>query len=92
MADGVVVVEGTVAQIVGDARVAVVEAGRWAAAFDAVERAGMRVALVGTSLRVPGVSAPEVRDALRDVPANVDEAPATLEERFLELTRSRERI
>jgi ABC-2 type transport system ATP-binding protein/ribosome-dependent ATPase len=92
MADGVVVVEGTVAQIVGDARVAVVEAGRWAAAFDAVERAGMRVALVGTSLRVPGVSAAEVRDALRDVPANVDEAPATLEERFLELTRSRERI
>ncbi len=88
MADGRVVAEGTVEEIVGDARVAVVEAKEWARAFDAIERSGLFAALVGTTLRVPSASVSDVRRALGDVAANVMEAPATLEERFLELSRS----
>jgi ABC-2 type transport system ATP-binding protein len=88
MADGVVVAEGTVSEIVGNTRVVAVEAADWASAFEVLERRGVRVALVGRRLRAPGVEEPDVRRALGDTPANVHEAPATLEERFLELTRS----
>ena len=86
MADGRVVAEGTAGQIVGDARVTVVETGSWAAAFDALEAAGLPAALVGRSLRVPGAGPAEVRRALGPVEASVTGAPATLEERFFELT------
>ena len=41
MADGRVVAEGTAGQIIGDARVSVVETGSWAAAFAALEAAGL---------------------------------------------------
>ena len=86
MADGRIVAEGTVAQIVGDTRVAVVRTDAWERAFEALEAHGMSAALVGRTLRVPGVEVPEVTRALGDVPAEVDEAGATLEERFLQLT------
>ena len=56
MAAGRVVAAGTAAQITGDARVSVVETGRWAAAFAALEAAGLAVALAGRALRVPGAS------------------------------------
>jgi ABC-2 type transport system ATP-binding protein/ribosome-dependent ATPase len=85
MADGRVVAEGTVAEIVGAARVVVIETDAWATAFEAVEAAGLAAALVGRSLRVPGTEPGLVRSALGDLPARVREAPATLEERFLEL-------
>ena len=77
MADGRVVAEGTAGQIIGDARVSVVETGSWAAAFAALEAAG---------LPVPGADPADVRRALRPVEASVTAAPATLEERFFELT------
>jgi ABC-2 type transport system ATP-binding protein len=86
MADGRVVAEGTVEQIVGDTRVAVVQTDAWARAFEALEARGMSAALVGRTLRVPGVDPAEVARALGDVPAEVGEAGATLEERFLQLT------
>jgi ABC-type multidrug transport system ATPase subunit len=86
MADGRVVAEGTSAQITGDARVSVVESGSWAAAFGALEAAGLPVALVGRTLRVPGAAPADVRRALGGVQATVSECPATLEERFFELT------
>ena len=86
MADGRVVAEGTMAEIVGDARVAVIETEQWERAFGAIEHAGMSAALVGRTLRVPGASPSEVERALAGVPARVTEARATLEERFLELT------
>lgn len=85
MADGRVVAAGTIAEIVGDARVAVVETDQWERAFTALERADFVAALVGRTLRVPGASTEAVKRALGDVPARVDEAAATLEERFLEL-------
>jgi len=86
MADGRLVAEGTAGQIIGDARVSVVETGSWAAAFDALEAAGLPATLVGRTLRVPGADPADVRRALGPVGASVTVAPATLEERFFELT------
>jgi ABC-2 type transport system ATP-binding protein/ribosome-dependent ATPase len=86
MADGRVVAEGTSGQIVGDARVSVVETGSWAQAFAALEAAGLPATLVGRTLRVPGANPADVRRALGPVEASVTGAPATLEERFFELT------
>ena len=88
MAAGRVVARGTAREITGDARISVVEAESWAAAFGALEAAGLPVALVGRTLRVPGAPPDVVRRALGDVPAAVASAPATLEERFFELTLS----
>ncbi len=88
MAAGRVVARGTAREIAGDARVSVVEAGSWAAAFGALEAAGLPVALVGRTLRVPGAPPDAVRRALGDLPATVTSAPATLEERFFQLTLS----
>ena len=88
MADGRVVAEGTVAEIVGDARVTVVQAASWARAFGALEESGFQVSLAGRTLRVPGAPPEEVRRALGDgAAAQVFAAPATLDERFFELTR-----
>ena len=86
MADGSVVAEGSVAEIVGGRQVVAVEAENWQAAFTALEVAGLQVALAGRGLRVPGAGAEEVRRALGRLPASVREVPATLEERFFELT------
>jgi ABC-2 type transport system ATP-binding protein len=89
MADGRVVAEGTLPKIVGDARVVVVETPDWADAFERLEAAGLQAALVGRTLRILGVGPREVRGALGDLEARLSEAPATLEERFLELTLGR---
>jgi ABC-2 type transport system ATP-binding protein len=90
MADGRVVAEGTVAEIIGDASVTVVQAGSWADAFGALEESGLAVSLAGRTLRVPGVPPEAVRRALgnraaADGGTRVFAAPATLEERFFEL-------
>jgi len=110
MADGRVVAEGTVPEIIGDARVTVVQAPSWASAFGALEESGIPVSLAGRALRVPGAPPEVVRRALergqaagtvRDTAAGgtaagiiaagdpgtrVFAAPATLEERFFQLT------
>ena len=86
MAEGRVVAEGTASQIIGSARVTMVEAADWAAAFGALEADGLAVALVGTTLRVPGADPARVRQALAGLPAQVTDGPATLDERFFELT------
>ncbi len=85
MADGRVVAEGTAAEITGDTRVSVVQADDWAAAFGALEAAGLPAALAGRTLRVPGASPVRVTRALGPLAARVSEAPATLEERFFQL-------
>jgi ABC-type multidrug transport system ATPase subunit len=87
MADGQVVAEGTAAEIIGSARVTVVRARSWAEAFNALEEAGLPTALAGRSLRVPGVLPAEVEAALGGIDAELDEAPATLEERFFQLAQ-----
>jgi ABC-2 type transport system ATP-binding protein len=86
MADGRVVAEGTAAEITGGTRVSVVEAESWAAALHALEAAGLPAALAGRTLRVPGAVPAEVARALGPLAARVSEAPATLEERFFQLT------
>jgi ABC-2 type transport system ATP-binding protein/ribosome-dependent ATPase len=85
MADGRVVAEGTAAAIIGDGRVSVVDSESWAAAFGALEAAGLPVALVGRTLRVPGAAPADVIAALGAIEARVTDAPATLEERFFQL-------
>ncbi len=86
MAEGRVVAEGSAGEIVGSARVTAVESASWAAAFGALEAAGLPVALVGRTLRVPGAVPADVRRALGPIEAEVTERPATLEERFFQLT------
>jgi ABC-type multidrug transport system ATPase subunit len=86
MANGLVVARGTAAEIVGGATVSVVSAPSWEPAFAALEAAGLPVALVGRTLRVPGAAPGQVRQALAGVPAEVAEQPATLEERFFQIT------
>jgi ABC-2 type transport system ATP-binding protein len=88
MAAGRVVAAGTVSEIVGHATVVLVDSDVWADAFAVIERAGLSAALVGRILRIPGVDRSDVEHALGDLPAKVTEAPATLEERFFELTSS----
>ncbi len=87
MAAGRVVATGTAAEIVGSERVTVVEAESWPAAFGVLESAGLQVALAGRGLRVPGAGPAEVRRALGDLAATVTQVPATLEERFFELSQ-----
>jgi ABC-type multidrug transport system ATPase subunit len=86
MTNGRVVAEGSVTEIVGDSRVTVVETTQWARAFTLIEKSGGAAALVGRTLRIPDRTPAEVSPLLDGLPANVREAPATLEERFLELT------
>jgi ABC-2 type transport system ATP-binding protein len=88
MAAGRVVARGTAPEITGDARVTVVDTPSWAPAFGALEAAGLPVALVGRTLRIPGAPPDAVRRALGYLPAAVRSAPATLEERFFQLTLS----
>ncbi len=85
MAGGRVVAEGTVPEIVGEARVTVVESDVWAEAFAAVEAAGLPAALAGRTIRVPGATPAEAERALGGLHARLTEAPATLEERFFQL-------
>ena len=91
MADGAVVATGTSEQIIGAAQATVVEAADWRAAFGDLELAGLPVALAGRTLRVPGATAEAVRQVLARRSADgaayrVYAAPATLEERFFDLT------
>ena len=69
MAEGRVVAEGSLAEI--------------------VEAAGLPAALGGRALRVPRASREAVERALGDLPVRLSAAPATLEERFLELALGR---
>ena len=91
MAQGRVVAAGSAAEIIGQSKVIVVQSDSWVSAFRALDAAGLPAALVGRSLRVPGASRAEVASALAGVPSRLTEAPATLEERFFELVRTRER-
>jgi ABC-2 type transport system ATP-binding protein len=87
MADGRVVADGTMADIVGSRATVRVAAGRWEDAFAALEDAGLAAALVGRTLRVPSAGREEVAAALRRgrVDAEVELVPATFDETFVAL-------
>jgi ABC-2 type transport system ATP-binding protein/ribosome-dependent ATPase len=86
MAAGRVVAEGTAGEL-SQGSTTVVRTDGWTAAFDALEAAGFTVAVVGTSLRLPGADPAEVEAALRrrSLDAQVDQAPTTLDEAFAAL-------
>ncbi len=86
---GRVAAAGTLAAIVGDLRTVTVSADRWEAAFAALDAAGQPVALVGRSLRVPGVAIDAVDATLRAarVTAQLSVAPATFDEAFVSIAR-----
>jgi ABC-type multidrug transport system ATPase subunit len=87
MADGRVVADGTMAEIVGRRATVKVAGGRWEDAFAALEDAGLPAALVGRTLRVPSASRDQVAAALRrrGVDAEVELVPATFDETFVAL-------
>ncbi|MBI4259456.1 MAG: ABC transporter ATP-binding protein [Actinobacteria bacterium] len=88
MASGRVALAGTPGEVVAGATAAEVRAARWEEAFSALDAAGLPVALVGRTLRVPGTTPRLVEEVLlgRGVRAEVREVPATLEERFVSLS------
>ena len=87
MAEGRVVAQGTLEQIVGDSQTLVIAAPDWAEAFALLDDAGIRAALVGDRLRVPAAAASEAMTVLAGIDGVATTVePATLEERFLELT------
>jgi len=90
LADGRVVADGTMAEIVGGRSTVEVAAGRWEDAFAALEGAGLATALVGRTLRVPGAGREQVEAALRSsgVEAAVGLVPATLDETFVTLAQA----
>jgi ABC-type multidrug transport system ATPase subunit len=92
MAEGRVVAQGTLAQIVGRRLAVAVEAPRWEAGFTALNEAGLDVALVGRTLRVPGGDMARVQAALDagGVAATLTTVPATLEETFVALAGAHE--
>jgi ABC-2 type transport system ATP-binding protein len=83
---GRLVAEGTAADIIGDSEVVTVACADWPRALAVLEDAGLRAALVGRSLRVPGGDLVRVRAALAGTAAIAGLARATIEERFVELT------
>jgi ABC-2 type transport system ATP-binding protein len=87
MADGRVVADGTMAEIVGSRATVKVAGGRWEDAFAALEGAGLPAALVGRTLRVPSAGRDQVAAALRraGVDADVELVPATFDETFVAL-------
>ena len=88
MAEGRVVADGTVAQIVGGAVAVEISSDRWREAFSTLDRAGVQALLDGRRLRAIGVSRQHVEDLLRrsDIPSTVRSVPATFEEAFVGLT------
>lgn len=88
MADGQVVAEGGLDDILAGEEVLVVEMPDWAKAMSLLEAAGLEPALVGRSLRLPASAEAEVRRALAGVETRLRRAPATLEERFVAIVSS----
>jgi ABC-2 type transport system ATP-binding protein len=87
MASGRVAAEGTMAAVVGGTRSVEVRAGRWEAAFTALDAAGLPVSLVGRALRVPGADRAAVAGRLAEagVDADLEVVPASFEEAFVVL-------
>lgn len=85
MADGRVVAEGSLESIIGQERVCVVETVDWPKALSLLEAGGFSPALVGRTLRVAAAKE-RVERCLSSVSCRVYEAPATLDERFVEIT------
>jgi ABC-2 type transport system ATP-binding protein len=91
MAAGRVVARGTIAEIVGGATAVEVDCARWDDAFKTLDAAGLRPALSGRRVRVPGGDAARVQAALEahHVAAHMRVVGATFEEVFVQITTKR---
>jgi len=88
---GVVVAQGTTAQIVGSTTTTRVRTTTWADAFQALRAADLPVALAGREVRVVDTSPAAVRQVLgaAGVACQVDVVGATLEETMTAVVRAR---
>jgi len=89
MSDGRLVAEGSEADVVGGTTALAIRTDDWAGAFDALDAAGELVLLSGRSIRVADGDPGRVAQVLADagLPAEVDQVPATIEERMAVLAR-----
>jgi ABC-2 type transport system ATP-binding protein/ribosome-dependent ATPase len=90
MAAGCVVASGTMEEIIGDRRTVIVHTTAWSAAYDTLRATKMAVTLAGTQVRVADGSIDQVQAQLdvAGVYATLVEAPATLEETMLLISRT----
>lgn len=88
---GVVVAQGSLADIIGTTSAVRVVTDQWARAFDALRAGGFAVALAGREVRVVDANPDDVRNALvaSGVLGEVTVVPATLEEKMTAIARSR---
>jgi ABC-2 type transport system ATP-binding protein/ribosome-dependent ATPase len=88
---GRVAAAGTTAAIVGDTTAVEVMTTAWAAAFGALDAAGLPIALAGSRLRIPGADPVRVRALLdgASIPAQLRVVAATFEEAFVALSTGR---
>jgi ABC-2 type transport system ATP-binding protein/ribosome-dependent ATPase len=89
MADGVLVAQGSEADVVGGTTAAEVACDDWAAAFSALAATGAPVMLAGRTVRVADGDPDALRAALADagLTGEVRVVPATIEERMAVLAR-----
>ena len=89
MANGRIVAQGAVPDIIGSRRVVEVTADDWPAALAAVERPSRIVLLDGRVIRILGDELPAVRADLdrASIPARIGVVPASLNETLVELSR-----
>ena len=87
MANGVVVTEGTVTEVVSGRQTVEVSSLRWSEAFAALDHDGRRLVLDGRNVRVLSGTIEDVDDELRQagITADVTLVPATLNETLVEL-------
>ncbi len=89
MSDGVLVAQGSEADVVGGTTATEVVCDNWAAAFSALQSAGAPVMLAGRSVRVADGDPEALRAALAaaGLHGEVRQVPATIEERMAVLAR-----
>jgi ABC-2 type transport system ATP-binding protein/ribosome-dependent ATPase len=90
MSRGRAVAAGTEAEIIGDTTACEVDSEDWAAAFAALDGAGLPVTLTGTRVRLADTPSGTVRKALESagLAGEVHEVKATLEEKMTVIDRA----
>ena len=90
MSDGRLVAEGSEADIIGSTTAVAVRTGDWAQAFAALNDAGVPVMLEGRAIRVANASPDGLRQVLDAawIRADLQQVPATIEERMLVLAHA----
>ncbi|WP_372348636.1 hypothetical protein [Streptomyces sp. KL116D] len=90
MSHGKAVAAGSERDIIGDTTACEVDTPHWAAAFAALDEAGLSVTLNGRRVRLADTPPDTITRALRgaNITADVREVPATLEEKTTVIDRA----